>query len=263
MRGIGVDYVSMPSDLIVGIGGNFAVAASGDYNADMRPTAGLSPNFACMAGLNLSKYGRPRWTLFANGFYRKGSTTELRGGITSAGLHAQYRLIQPQEPSVATDVLRWTGLDITSGLELTRWSLGMEDSITTDFVVDGSAGSAMMVLDSTGTFDVQSTAMTLPVELTTGIRIAMLVSMYVGAAVDFTASSGSLSANLTGNLMRDDGSSVGTTKITGGGDSSGSPVAARILAGVQLNLWKLKVYVQVNGSATPAASVGAGIRGVL
>jgi hypothetical protein len=35
------------------------------------------------------------------------------------------------------------------------------------------------------------------------------------------------------------------------------------LAGVQLNLWKLRAYVQVNGSPAPAASVGAGIRGVL
>jgi hypothetical protein len=35
------------------------------------------------------------------------------------------------------------------------------------------------------------------------------------------------------------------------------------MTGAQLNLWKLKIYVQLNASATPAASIGAGIRGVL
>ncbi len=262
MRGLGVDYVSMPKNLILGVGANFAVAASGDFNAEERPTAGLAPNIGFMAGLNLSEYGSPRWTLFANGFYRTGSTESLRGGITSAGLHAQYRVILPQEDAGAAKVLRWTGVDVTSGLEFTRWSLGVDDDIRTNFAVDGSSGSAMLVLDSTGTFDVRSTAMTIPVEVTTGMRIALLVSVYVGGAVDLTASTGKLTTSLNGNLLTDDMRSVGTATMTGNGDNTGTPFSGRILAGVQLNLWKLKVYTQVNASPN-AANVGAGIRGVL
>jgi hypothetical protein len=262
MRGLGVDYVSMPKNLIVGIGANFAVAASGDFNADERPTAGLAPNVAFMAGLNLSEYGSPRWTLFANGFYRTGSTESLRGGITSAGLHAQYRVILPQEDAGAATALRWTGIDVTSGFEFTRWSLGVDDDITTNFAVDGSSGSAMLVLDSKGTFDVRSTAMTVPVEVTTGMRIALLVSVYVGGAVDLTTSTGKLSTSLNGNLLTDDMRSVGTATMTGNGDNSGTPFSGRILAGAQLNLWKIKVYTQVNASPN-AANVGAWIRGVL
>lgn len=72
MRGLGVDYASLPTNLILGVGANFAVAATGEFNAEKRPTSGLSPNVAFMAGLNLSDYGNPRWTLFANGFYRNG-----------------------------------------------------------------------------------------------------------------------------------------------------------------------------------------------
>lgn len=262
MRGLGVDYVSMPKNLILGVGVNFAIAASGDFNAEERPTAGLAPNIGFMAGLNLSEYGSPRWTLFGNGFYRNGSTKSLRGGIFSAGLHAQYRLVLPQEDAGAATVLRWTGIDITSGFELTRWSLGVDDDIQTNFAVDGSSGSAMLVLDSTGTFDVRSTAMTIPVEVTTGMRIALLVSLYVGAGVDFTASTGKLTTSLNGNILTEDARNVGTMTMTGNGDNTGSPVTGRILAGVQLNLWKLKVYTQVNAGPN-AASVGAGIRGVL
>lgn len=262
MRGLGVDYVSMPKNLILGVGANFAVAASGDFNADERPTAGLAPNVAFMAGLNLAEYGSPRWTLFGNGFYRTGSTESLRGGILSAGLHAQYRVVLPQEDAGAAAVLRWTGVDITSGFEFTRWSLGVDDDLRTSFAVDGSSGSAVLVLDSTGTFDVRSTAMTVPVEVTTGMRIALLLSVYVGAGVDLTASTGKLTTSLNGNLLTDDMRSVGTASMAGGGDNSGSPLAGRIMAGAQLNLWKIKLYTQVNAS-NRAANVGAGIRGVL
>jgi hypothetical protein len=215
-----------------------------------------------MAGLNLSEYGSARWTLFANGFYRNGETQSLRGGIFSAGLHAQYRIVLPQEDAGSAAVLRWTGIDLTSGLELTRWSLGVDDDITTNFMVDGSSASANIVLDSTGTFDVRSTAMTVPFEVTTGMRIALLFSVYVGAGVDLTASTGKLTTSLNGNILTDDMQSVGTMEMSGGGDNSGSPVTGRILAGAQVNLWKLKIYTQVNASQN-VANVGAGIRGVL
>lgn len=264
MRGLGVDYVSMPKNLIVGVGANVAVAASGDYNAEDRPTAGLSPNIGFMAGLNLSEYKRPRWTVFANGFYRSATVSSLQGSISSFGLHVQYRIVHPQaDEGVTTKALRWTGIDVTTGLEITRWSLGVEDQITTDFAVDGTNGSASLVLDSMGRFDLTSTAATVPVEVSTGVRIALLLSVYLGAAFDLSGGSARLDANLSGTLRTSDDRGVGTTTIVGRGDNTASPAAARVLAGVQLNLWKLKVYGQVNGSATPAASVGFGIRGVL
>jgi hypothetical protein len=264
MRGLGVDYASDPQSLVLGVGVNFAIAASEQVTAEERPTAGLAANIAFMAGYNLASQGAPRWTLFANGFYRQGSTESLEGGITSFGLHAQYRLVNPQvDDSATTKLLRWGGIDLTGGLEFTRWSLGIEDTIETDFTVEGSSGSAGIVLASTGRFDLTSTAMTIPVELTTSIRIALLLSIYVGGGIDLTAGTGKLDANLTGTMHTTDNRDIGTTTITGGGENSASPLAARILAGAQLNLWKLKVYAQVNGSATPAASVGFGIRGVL
>jgi hypothetical protein len=264
MRGLGVDYASDPESLIVGVGANFAVAAAEQVNATERPTSGLAANIAFMAGLNLSSQGAPRWTVFANGFYRNGSTSSLRGGILSAGLHVQYRLVDPQRDDRATTkALRWIGIDVTSGIELTRWTLGVQDDIVSEFGVEGSNGTGRVILDSTGTFDMRSTAGTIPLEISTGIRIALLVSVYVGAALDFTAGPGRLDANLNGTLYAGDGREIGTSTITGGGDRSASPFAARVLAGAQLNLWKLKFYAQVNGSATPAASVGFGIRGVL
>jgi opacity protein-like surface antigen len=263
MRGLGVDYASDPDSLILGVGVNFAVAASADVAAEERPTGGLAANLAFMAGYNLASQGAPRWTLYGNGFYRKASTEDLRGGITSLGLHAQYRVMNPQRDTGTATFLRWVGIDLTSGLEFTRWNLGVEDQIETSFGVQGSSGGTTLVLASMGTFDISSTAMTVPVEVSTGVRIALLVTMYVGAGVDFTLGSAKLSTDLAGTMRTTDDREVGTTTITGGGDNSASALSARVLAGLQLNLWKLRVYAQVNGSPTPAASVGFGIRGVL
>jgi hypothetical protein len=264
MRGLGVDYASDPDSIVLGVGANFAVAASDQVDAAERPTAGLAANIAFMAGLNLSQQGAPRWTLFANGFYRKGGTASLRGDILSAGFHAQYRLIQPQPTAgAAAAVVRWMGVDLTSGLELTRWSLDVDDAIDTPFGVQGTNASANLTVASTGTFALRSQAMTIPIELTTSIRIALLVSTYVGVGLDFTTGTGRLDADLAGTMRTSDNRDVGTVGITGGGDNSASPIAARVLTGVQLNLWKIKIYSQLNASATPAASVGFGIRGVL
>jgi len=265
MRGLGVDYASDPNSLVLGVGVNLAVAAGDELSESDRPTAGLAANLGFMAGLNLASQGLPRWTIFGNGFYRKGSTSELKGGILSAGLHVQYRLVNPQvDKGVATKALRWTGIDFTGGLELTRWTLGVADDISTDLGVDGTNGSANLVLDSTGTFDLSSTTVTLPVEMSTGIRIALLVSVYVGGALDFTAGKGNLDVNLNGNLVTSDNRNVGTTTITGGGEEEASPFAGRVFVGGQLNLWKLRIYTQLNASPKPlAASFGVGIRGVL
>jgi hypothetical protein len=263
MRGLGVDYASDPSSLVLGVGANFAVAGSADITAEERPTAGLAANLAFMAGYNLASQGAPRWTLFGNGFYRKGSTDSLRGGITSFGFHVQYRLANPQVDEGAATALRWTGLDLTGGIEFTRWNLGIVDTIETDFNVEGTSSNASLTLAETGQFDLTSTAMTVPVELTTGLRIALLLSVYVGGGVDFTTGTGKLDANLSGTMRTSDNRDIGTTTIVGGGETSASPFAGRILAGAQLNLWKLKIYTQVNASPTPAASFGFGIRGVL
>ena len=264
MRGLGVDYMSVPGNLILGVGAQVALATDGNISDAQRPTAGLAANVSVMAGLNLGDWGHPRWTVFANGFYRNGATEQLHGAITTAGAHLQYRLVDPQQDSgVEADFLRWTGIDITSGVEFTKWDFGANDTITTNFNVAGSSGSTALTLDSMGQFDLSSTATTVPVEITTGLRIALLLSLYIGAGFDFTVGKSTLDANLNGHVHAADGTDVGTVTVVGSGSNTASPGTGRALAGVQINLWKLKVFTQVNVSPTPAASIAFGVRLVL
>lgn len=267
-RGLGVDYVSVPNSYIIGIAANAAVASDKIVNADDRPTAGgAAVNFGAMIGMNLGSLDLPRWTIYANGFYQSASTDRLSGTLLSVGAHAQVKLLEAEEGGGSATVVRWIGLDVTSGIEYTRWSLGANDNgIKNDFTVGaaaGGSGSETLSLLAKGAFDLETNAVTIPVEVTTGLRIALLASVFIGAGVDFTVGKSTVDANLQGEVTASDGRSLGTVKIAATGNNTASPAAGRVLAGVQLNLWKLKIFVQANVSQTPAASVTAGLRLVL
>jgi hypothetical protein len=262
-RGIGVDYMSLPGSFMLGIGAQVGVASSDELTLDTRPTAGGSAvNASIMIGYNLKDQGAPRWTLFANGFYENGNTDQLNGNIATGGFHIQYRLAEPQvDEGVGAAIVRWGGLDLTTGVEFTRWSFGANDTITQPYQVQGI--SDPLTLTSTGKFNLSSTAGTIPIELTTGIRIALLVSLYAGIGFDITGGKSTVDADLTGTMTTPDKTNIGNVHITETGSNTSSPGQLRGLAGVQINLWKLKVYAQANVSQIPAASLGFGVRLVL
>lgn len=263
-RGIGVDYASVPTGFMAGIAANVAAAGDDEVFDDGRPTAGLAANLAVMVGLNLKKWDLPKWSLYANGFYRKGSTDELRGGITSAGAHVQYRLIDAADTDGASKAVRWIGLSVTSGIELTRWNLETKSGgIETDLDVIGTGENADVVLNSVGQFDLTSTATTIPIEVTTGLRLAVLATVYAGVGTDITVGKSTVDAGLSGQLTARDDRDLGTVTISGDGEGSASPAAFRALVGAQLNLTALKIFAQANVSAVPAASIAFGLRFVL
>ena len=258
-RGLGVDYASIPRGVIAGVAANVAAAGEDNVRSEELPTAGLAANIAVLLGMNLAEWNHPRWTVFANGFYRTASAERLDGTITSIGAHLQYTVIPPAPNDVTGAILRWTGVNVTGGLEYTRWSLGSgNEELRTDFGV--ANGGAVVVLDSVGRFDLSANAVTVPVEVATGMRVAMIATVYVGAGLDFTVGGSDIDASLAGTMTTTDGRNVGTASILASGDEGATPVTARVLAGVQLNLWKLKLFAQLNASQTPAASVGFGLK---
>jgi hypothetical protein len=252
-HGLGVDYVSAPESLIVGVAGNVA-AANGDLSAIDHPIGGLAANVAVMAGLNLTAFHHPRWTVYGSGFYRSDTVDGITGAITNGGAHLQYALVEPRRGTVAG----WTGLQVTTGLELTRWTLGTQMAMGTSFAVDGHN----LGYNMSGTFELGSNSLTVPVELSTGVRIA-IVSVYGGVGADFTQGEGTIDAMVSGPLTDDQGRQLGTAMIQGHDSHAASPFTPRAFGGVQLDAWKLKIFGHVNASAGSAASIGIGVRGVL
>lgn len=264
-RGLGVDYASNPSGGVIGVGVNVAGAASDGFDRnDENPVGGVAANLAIMAGVNLSGMGHPGITLYGNGFYRKGTLNELSGSIMSVGGHIQIKLLDKTGVGSAS-VLRWSGIDLIGGVEMTRWKLDLEHPFSTDIAVDGQGNtSADLEVTANGNFHLGSTNMTVPIELTTGFRVALLVAFYVGAGADIQMGNADTNLNLTGEIHTKDGArNIGTATAAVSDEHGPTQLAPRALAGVQLNLWKLKVFVQGNVSPIPAASLGFGVRLVL
>lgn len=261
-RGLAVDYVSTPSSFVIGFGGNVSVAGDDSFDADESPTAGAAVNLGLMLGANLASQGLPRWTLYGNAFYNKASTDRLKGNLTSLGAHAQVKLIKPVEDKGIARAFRWIGVDVTSGVEYTRWSLDAADDLQNDFTVSGYD----LTMTSNGAFNLTSNAITIPVEATTGFRVLGLLSVYGGAGVDFSYGESTVDAALDGDVTTDQAGvevDVGNAVITADGKGDASPAALHALVGAQVNLWKLKIFTQANVSQIPAASVSFGLRLVL
>jgi hypothetical protein len=256
-RGLGVDYASLPESLIFGFAGT-ATVTSGDATIAGEDVLGrgLAANFAAMAGMNLAAWHHPRWTVFANGFYRDASTDDLSGAITSGGAHIQIKAIEPQMTSAT---LRWIGLEVTTGLELTHWSFGSTAPMSNSVTVDAATQASLATM---GRLDLRSTTATVPIELSTGIRIARFAAVYVGGALDLSAGDSTVTANLSGDIRTSDGQPLGALRISGSEDHTDTFVDVRALAGAQLELSKFQLFVQLN-AAPSVASLGAGFRVVL
>ena len=258
-RGLGVDYGSLPDGALFGMSATGALATGNETFTGSPLVRGMAANLALMGGLNLAHWGHPRVTMFANGFYRNASTDELAGGIASVGAHVQIAVIEPQEPQT----VRWIGVDLTTGVEVTRWTLGSTHPIGDSFAIAGSRGQTMEVaLDQNGRFDLEAATATIPVEASTGVRVANFIALYVGGAADLSGGAGTVSAATMGELRDAGGRSIGTVAIAGASSRAMSPFEPRALAGAQLELAQMKLVGQVN-VAPSLASVGLGIRFVL
>jgi len=267
-RGLGVDYASASDDFLIGIAGDVAISTPGVLDANLHPTTptteGGAGNFGIMMGASLKGLNLPRWMIFGNGFYESASTAKLGGNLTSAGAHLQYRLVKPETDGGAAVALRWIGIDLTTGVEYTKWTLGLKDTLTNDYTLGSGATQTSATVVSAGTFNLTSSTLTIPVEATTGFRILELVSIYFGGGIDFTTGKTSIDANLDGTAVGDSGPAKGMNladvKITASGSNTASPAAFRALAGVQLNLWRLKIFAQGNLSQNSTASLSFGLR---
>jgi hypothetical protein len=263
-RGVGVDYAPLFRGLELGITANIAAAVDGLEEGD-DPVGGVAPNVSIMGGLNLARWNHPEIVIYGNGFHRNGRLDELSGSITNVGVHGQYHLFYPAKDA-STLLFLWTGLHLTAGVEMSRWKFAVEDDLERDTTVDGDNGaSTTITTTATGRFDLSATSTTVPIEVTTSARILYFAGVYVGGGLDFQVGKARADATLDGVMQGtrpSDGSVVnmGTAVITASGDASPSPVAYHLLAGLELNLWKLKMFVQATVVPVDGASLAFGLR---
>lgn len=267
-KGLGADYAASPKVAMFGIG-IAAAAESGDAdlgeitNPQSVLSAGAGAQISAMAGLHLGLIGLPRFTVFVNGLYHPWKVGDLDGEFYNIGGHVQFALIRAKSAAV----VEWRGIDITSGLEISRMVLSLSDQQSSAAPIRVSDREYEVRSTATGTLRLEQTAFNIPIEATTGITILKLVSIYGGVGVDFMSGGAKLNADLDATMEADDPRQegqvldVGTAQVSAAEEGKPNSIYYRALVGAQVHIGPLNVFGQVNlGLNDVAVAVAAGAR---
>jgi hypothetical protein len=254
-RGLGADYDVDAGDILIG-GSASGVHGDVAIGTTDKLLGGSFYNFTLFAGANLGRWKHPRWTTFASGFYHSMTIRGLQGHLLTLGGHVQYQLVQPTKPGNA----RWTGIAATTGIEYARWTVGMVSTIDSRFRAEGPNDYRTIQMDSTGTLDVLTSTLSVPIELTTGVRLLRVLSLYGGGGIALTTGDSTITARLESVLsINSDHLPIGNAVITGSGESTPSVASAHALAGIAIHTRYVRVFLQ--GAFAPSElSVSLGLR---
>jgi hypothetical protein len=247
-RGLGVSYAVTSNQMMVGIVANGAIPTSAVLSSNDNVIGGFVFNFAVMAGANLGRWNLPRWTVFVNGFYAQAGYHELEGHLTTGGAHLQYHALD----GTHSGPVRWTGVDITTGLELAKWTISTSrNSLPINFTVNNPAGdSEHLTFNAMGVMNVEANSLAVPIEVTTGVRLGGLLTFYGGGGIDLTQATATIDVQLDGQLIiRDNQEYVGDAHVSASGQASPGSVTVHGLLGLQLDVPHANIYAQ--GIVTP------------
>src|SRR5262249_31121581 len=132
-RGLGADYGANFRYVEVGVAANISVNAEKNFVPEdvpgRPPVGGLATNLTAMAGLNLGLIGLRPLTLYGNYFKKSATLGDVDGDLDNYGAHVQLRLFGPtRRESIWAAFFRWGGIDITSGFDHSRMTLGLSKS---------------------------------------------------------------------------------------------------------------------------------------
>lgn len=261
-KGIGVDYATNPTQFVGGISLGTGANASGltfGRGETLLPEAGFALQASIMGGINLgvlSKSEEPtfldRIVVTAHGLGFNGAQREFRGSMYNFGGHVQVKVIN----KTGVGLFEWGGIDVTSGFERVRYKLELSRPLPlSTSLEDGTE----LGWDATGTYSISVTDDSIPLELSTNLRISV-VSLFFGGAGDWHTGSALAMANLDGPVTGSNGEQVGSARLTISADQAATPFSYRFFTGLQVNVLPVKVYAQINVASTQSAGAHAGIR---
>jgi hypothetical protein len=262
-RGLGVDYASDFNWFIVGASANVAANDPAKFYGvvtDSRATTeqlmsyGRGLNVTVMAGLNFDFLGLPI-VGYTNYFVFKYNYGPFEGRNTNFGLHLQLNLYRPNWTGVVDKLFHWGGIDITTGVEQEKGLLWLSGVASTEVPVSQASATSpagLVRADATGDISFYTRAVTVPIELTTNLRLFHLLSLYGGAGYDIKVASAvnaymAANARLTGRLQGSrETQALGAARVEISQQSRLSAGDFRVLGGVQLNLFLIKLFAHLN-----------------
>lgn len=244
-KGMGVDYASNPQRFVVG--GGFGPSVNGAGVTFKRgdatlPTGGYALQLSGLAGINLGIAAPDdsplrRFMVYANGLVLKGQAGVFDADMANLGAHLQIKLIRPPHRGP----VEWGGLDLTSGFETSRYRLELAQSIPIP--------ADPVTWDATGRMDITASSRSVPIELSTNLRV-LVATVYLGGAIDMRlGSTASTDLEITGPLSAEyNGQSgdIGTVTAQLNETGSAGSYVPRLFGGAQVNVAFFKVYGHLN-----------------
>lgn len=248
-RGMGVDYASNVQKVVFGASLGSAVSASGltlSRQGRELPEGGFSLQVAAMAGINLGM-GREdaflsRVRLFVSGMALETSGDTFDAALYNYASHLQLQLVRPREGAGAA----WGGLALTSGYAVSGYALALAQPLPIETQLSGLE----VGWESTGTYDVTAATASIPLELSSHVRI-LVVAVYGGVAVDWNQGGADSTIGLSGPLSLTDPQNnqsvgLGSAAVTYGGRGLAAEVVPRAFVGAQLDVLPIKLYGHLN-----------------
>lgn len=260
LRGLGMDFADTSFKYInlsftTGMG-MAPISAIDKLQKGQTSIFAVSPALSVSLGLDMHYVKVPilkDFKFFVNFFYFdatsliKPMVSQINQAKTvSFGLHFLYPVIKGKSV-VSKHLLHWGGLNVSGGFDY----LGTDLSFVFPLTTNNITLKPKLALTSK--------IVSFPIEVTTNVRLIHILSFFIGVGTDFNFGVSHLALSAP-NFTASDG---GSYKITADLGKKRAPhfMSLRLLAGVQINLWAFKFFVNTNYSFTAnALSAHAGFR---
>jgi hypothetical protein len=162
-------------------------------------------------------------------------------------------------------------VQLTAGVERLDWGLAFRMAVARQqFTLSGDGGDQAQVetRSATASLELQAGATSVPVELTSGVRLLSVLGIYGGVGASLQVGDSTVVATHKGDLYgtmpgSDESVRIGTATVTLDGTAHPRSVEYHGIAGVALHLWRVDAFVQATAVPYVGAAVGAGVRALL
>lgn len=184
---------------------------------------------------------------------------ELEGLLyktTVAGIGLNQIILWPR--SIVPGAAKWRGISICTGFYYNKTEAQMDiikPLRTSPLTVPGfPAYTGALIIDPTFTLKINTTTMTVPLDITTSFQLFYILNFNLGAGVDFTYGKSDVILKAAGNVTTDIANdpditadiTPGNVRIDGGTkDKKPSPVNPKITTGIGFNFSVVKIDIPV------------------
>lgn len=167
--------------------------------------------------------------------------TAFNGELSSFGVFARYRFMEGKDIFPGY-MLEWGGVHLHTGLQRNTMGLKLTQSFKDQTVTAG--GETATFGNSSAVFNIDSSVTSIPIEISTYLRMLYVFTLYTGAGFDYNMGSTDIDLTASGSVA----STGYSADINANEGGSGKPEATnfRGFLGLQFNVPLVRLYVHVN-----------------